>query len=177
MPMPSDEYLRALQGKLYTIINEVSFLTTDIESYLGSARNTEDLDHLIRTLRDVQEELTGNWPKEPNSDTHDPTKVRFERPLITVSAGEAVRIAKEREQMQRTDTSRFDCGPHAVLITPGDINSLPPFKVTVWLNADKGNTSHNPKFMEIKSSKTFKTRGAAYEYGSHLCRRANTRSS
>lgn len=75
-----------------------------------------------------------------------------------------------------TEEVRFNCGPHAVLIRPGSIDGPPPFKVVVWLNADKGNTSHNPAFLEIRSSREFKTREAAYEYGSHLCRRTNGRS-
>ena len=174
--MPSDEYLIALQDKLITIEQEIFDLVDDIKMYLGSPRNEEDVDHLIRSLRDVQEEMIGNWPVDTNAPKAGDIIMKASPDLnVGLSANEL--MGKRGEPMQEPEEARFNSGPHAILITPGCINALPPFRVKVWLNADKGNTSHNPKFLEIKSSKEFKTRGAAYEYGSHLCRRANTRSS
>lgn len=162
MSMPSDEYLHTVQHKLLAIEQEISGVVTDIALYLGSRRNTENDDRLIKSLRDMQEVMAEGWPPQAP-------------PIITTRLT-ASDIITRGGLMHTTDEIRYNCGSHAVLISPGSIDGPPPFKVKVWLNADKGNTPYNPAFLEIKSSREFKTRGAAYEYGSHLCRRTNEKS-
>lgn len=146
MPVPSDEYLNQLAYKLSQIEQEISGVISDIGFYLTTDFRTMAEHRLIESLQHMRDIMTNDWP-----------------------------VYQEGEPMQEPSTSRFNCGPHAVLITPGAINGPPPFKVVVWLNADKGNTSHNKKFVEIKPKREFKTREAAYMYGSHLCRRTNER--
>lgn len=164
MPVPSDEYLTGMAYKLREIrVRHLPRLETIIFNYVNTMPERRDPDELMQALRDVRETLANDWPNPP----------------VSMSASEAVieagRRALDGTRMKDTETSRFNCGPHAVLISPGAIDALPPFKVVVWLNADKGNTSHNKKFVEIKSTREFKTREAAYTYGSHLCRRTNER--
>ncbi len=154
---PDDVPLRKLRETISNVRDSLLWLDKAIMLYLRVGTD-EHRDQVMSSLVRVRASLAGQWPLDPNC-------------VLPIHLKENA-ATKPETTMQDIEQVRHNFGRHAVLISKDGPDDK-PWSVLVWLNADKGNTSRNPEFKAIKSTRTWAKREFALQYGKRLCEAAS----